>query len=989
MLSHSIGEHIHPILRIEFGGQPVEIPAGIGLESARHFSPHTHDTSGTLHVGEGPISGIDPLGSDPRLTTLEDFFDVWRTTNTGTPASNPNAFFSSGRILDRFADATHVVLMTVNGQANSEYENYSPHDGDQIVISYSQLGLVDPPQGVTLRNESDTGADNDDGVTRKNDTAGNELRFDVSGVTAGAVVKLLVDDTLVGQATASDSTVAVVTNGTFALADGTHAVTATQTINGVESQPSSILSILVDASVPTFSSTPITTASVGDAYSYDAQSSEEGTPGRTYLLANPPAGMTIHQDTGVISWTPSVAQIGNVNVTVQAVDAAGNTGTQAFTVAVTTSNDPPVATDDTGATDEDTLLSVVAPGVLSNDTDPDADDTLTVTVFDAASTRGAAVVVAANGGYTYDPRTSAQLGALNAGQTVEDTFTYTVSDGQGGQDVATVRITVTGRADAPPPAASVADVSTAEGNSGQTNLVFTVTLSAAATNPITINFATQNVSATAGTDYTLTSGTLTFAIGETSKTINVPILGDNTDEPNETFELNLSAPVNATLADAQGTGTITDDDPQPTVSIAGATIAEGDSGTVNATLTVTLTNPSSQTVTVAYQTQNGTATAPGDYTTSAGTVTFAAGETSKSITVPIAVDAVTESSENFKVVLTAPTNATLGTAEGTVTITDDDAAGTLQFSATSYTVAEADGTATITVTRTSGDAQGVTVQFATSNGTAISGSDYTTASGALTFAAGETQKTFTVPILIDAVLEQEETLTLSLSAPGGGATLGTPATATLRITEIQETPEATLVEQAYDDLLGRAPEDAGLQFYVDRLKDGRMNEFQMGAAMQNSIEYRTRRLQSMYQKYLGRAADAVGLAAFINNLTVGGTWDSVRATFLGSSEYYRRNGGSTAGFLSAIYRDVLGRGIDPVGQREFSRMLRNDSRDDVARRLLASDEARDKQVTVIYDELLGRSGSAGEVNFYSDLLARGTMETQVVAAFMASPEYAR
>jgi VCBS repeat-containing protein len=845
------------------------------------------------------------------------------------------------------------------------------------------------PTGIDLLPEADSGGSNTDNLTNFNNAdAARALRLSVSGVTPNATVNVFASSTLIGSGIASGSTVTIVTNGTVALPDGAASLTATQTIGSTASDPSPALALTIDAAVPTFSSTAVTAASVGEAYSYNAETSEEGFVGLTYLLSSPPAGMTIDQNSGVISWTPTAAQLGNVNVTVQAVDAAGNTGAQAFTVVVTTENDPPVALDDTGATDEDTALSVAAPGVLSNDTDPDANTALTVTAFDATSTRGATVVVGANGSYTYDPRTSVELGNLAEGATLEDTFTYTVSDGQGGTDVATVRITVTGKADAPPPTISVGDATIAEGNSGTTNLVFTVTLSAAATNVVTVNYATANVTATSGVDYTATTGTLTFAVGETSKTISVPITGDTVDEPNETFELNLSAPVNATLADSQATGTITDDDAAPTISITPTTtVTEGDSGTVNATLTVTLSNASSQSVTVAYTTQNGTAVAPGDYTTTSGTLTFAPGETSKTITVPIAVDNATESSENFKVVLSAPTNATLGTAEGTVTITDDDGPGTVQFSSSTYTVDESAGTITITVTRTGGDAAGVTVQYATSNGTAIAGSDYTTTSGTLTFAAGETSKTFTIPILVDAVLEQNETLNLTLSSPGGGGTLGTPATATLSITEIQETPEEEIVNQAYEDLLGREAEAAGLKFYADQLDDGRMNEFQMATAIQNSPEYRTRQLQSMYQKYLGRTADATGLAAHMSYLSSGGTWDGIRTTFMASNEYYRRAGGTDAGFLSAIYRDVLGRAIDAVGQREFSNLLEDTSRETVVKRLLASDEANDKKVAAVYDELLGRSANAAEIDFYSSLLARGAKEDQIISAFVASDEY--
>jgi len=166
-----------------------------------------------------------------------------------------------------------------------------------------------------------------------------------------------------------------------------------------------------------------------------------------------------------------------------------------------------------------------------------------------------------------------------------------------------------------------------------------------------------------------------------------------------------------------------------------------------------------------------------------------------------------------------------------------------------------------------------------------------------------------------------------------------------------------------------------------------MNEFQMATAMQNSIEYRTRQIQAMYQKYLGRGSDTAGLSAHLTYLAAGGTWDGLRTTFLGSNEYYRRAGGSANAFLAALYRDVMGRAIDPVGQSEFGRLLRNEDRDTVAKRLLATDEAQNKKVTDIYDALLDRSASAGEVDFYADLLSRGMREEQVVSAFVASPEY--
>ena len=115
----------------------------------------------------------------------------------------------------------------------------------------------------------------------------------------------------------------------------------------------------------------------------------------------------------------------------------------------------------------------------------------------------------------------------------------------------------------PLPTLSINDVTVTEGNTGSVNAVFTVTLSAASTQQVTVDYATANGTATAGIDYTATSGTLTFAAGQTSRTITVPVLGGTVAESTETFVVNLSNPVNATIADGQGQGTILDNDGGP------------------------------------------------------------------------------------------------------------------------------------------------------------------------------------------------------------------------------------------------------------------------------------------------------------------------------------------------------------------------------------------------------------------------------------------
>jgi hypothetical protein len=222
---------------------------------------------------------------------------------------------------------------------------------------------------------------------------------------------------------------------------------------------------------------------------------------------------------------------------------------------------------------------------------------------------------------------------------------------------------------------SVADVSSTEGHSGATSAVFTVRLLPAASGTVTVSYSTANGTATAGSDYTATSGTLTFAAGETSKTVAVPVLGDTVDESNETFYLNLTGPTGATISDGQATGTIVDDDlPLPTLSIGDATVTEGQAGATSAAFTVSLSAASPQAVTVSYATANGTATAGSDYVAQAGNLTFTAGQTTKTIAVVVNGDTAVEPNETFAVNLASPVGATITDAQGQGTITNDDAA---------------------------------------------------------------------------------------------------------------------------------------------------------------------------------------------------------------------------------------------------------------------------------------------------------------------------
>jgi parallel beta-helix repeat protein len=227
------------------------------------------------------------------------------------------------------------------------------------------------------------------------------------------------------------------------------------------------------------------------------------------------------------------------------------------------------------------------------------------------------------------------------------------------------------RAGAPLPTLAIADTSVTEGNAGTAPASFTVTLSAAAAQNVTVAYATANGTATAPSDYTAASGTVTFTPGQTTRSVAVSVLGDTVLEPNETFTVSLSAPSGATVADGQATGTIQNDD-LPTLSIDDTSALEGNAGTTPASFAVRLSAAAAQNVTVAFATANGTAAAPADYAALSGTITFPPGTTARAVAVSVAGDVLVEGDEAFTVALSAPAGATLADGQATGTIVDDD-----------------------------------------------------------------------------------------------------------------------------------------------------------------------------------------------------------------------------------------------------------------------------------------------------------------------------
>jgi hypothetical protein len=242
-------------------------------------------------------------------------------------------------------------------------------------------------------------------------------------------------------------------------------------------------------------------------------------------------------------------------------------------------------------------------------------------------------------------------------------------------------------------------------------------------------------------------------------------------------------------------------------------------------------------VTANYATADGTATAPSDYQSGSGAVTFTPGQVTQTVAVTINGDQSFEPNETLFVNLSNPVNATISDNQGQGTILNDDAlGGFLSFSSATYSVNESAGFVTITVNRTNDISRAATVDYATddtgapaacstlNSGLASARCDFTTASGRVSFAAGEAQKTFIVLVNRDAFAEGPESFTVNLSNPTGGALLIAPSSAAVTITDGPGGPPANLIDDAsffvrqhYHDFLNREPDAAGLSFWTNQI----------------------------------------------------------------------------------------------------------------------------------------------------------------------------
>ena len=757
-------------------------------------------------------------------------------TGTATSGTDYTAL-TSGTLTFAAGTTSQTITVSVTGDTTDE-------SNETVVVTLSNA-----TSGVSITTATGTGTITDDdpkfSINSPSVAEGNSgsvnLVFTVT-LNASSTSPLMVSYADAGTGTATSGTdYTALTSGTLTFAVGTTSQTITVSVTGDTTAETNetVVVTLSNASTGTGISIASGTGTITNddlGLRIDSPSVAEGDSGSVNLVftvtLDPVSsgqvtvnyartGGTATSGTDYTALTSGTLMFaaGDTSKTITVSVTGDTTDESDETVVVTLSNASTgvsiITASGTGTiTDDDPKFSINSPSVVEGDSSSvnlvftvtlsaSSTSQYTVNYADAGTgtaTSGTDYTAVAGGTLTFMAGTTSQTITVSVtGDTVgeaNETVVIALSNASTGASIATA--TGTGTITDNDASISIDSPSVTEGDSNSVNLTFTVTLAPAATVQVTVNYADAGTgSATSGTDYTaLTSGTLTFAAGETSKTIVVSVTGDRSDERNETVVIALSnASSGASIATANGTGTITDND-IPGFSIDSPSVAEGDSGSASLTFTVSLSPASYQQVTVNYaDAGTGTATSGTDYTAIAGgTLTFAAGETSKTIVVSVVGDRLDERNETVVITLSnASSGASIATANGTGTIANNDAPG---FSIDSPSVTEGDSSSvnlTFTVLLSEVSTLQYTVDYADAgSGTATSGTDYTAvAGGTLTFAAGETSKTIAVSVTGDTEFEADETVVLTLSNATSSASIST-ASGTGTIANDDETPSFSI-----------------------------------------------------------------------------------------------------------------------------------------------------------------------------------------------------
>ena len=312
------------------------------------------------------------------------------------------------------------------------------------------------------------------------------------------------------------------------------------------------------------------------------------------------------------------------------------------------------------------------------------------------------------------------------------------------------------------------------GDEGSGTVQIPVLLNARTMRPVTVEYAVTGGTASGrGMDYALREGTLTFARGETAKTIELEVVDDGLHEEDETVEVSLRNAKNAVLGEiAKHTYTIADNDPLPSVRFTPAVRSVGE-GAGSVTVTVELSSLTGQDVMVPFTT-GGTAAAEADYRVlTPGPLVIKAGQRSAAIEIAVIDDRVNEPAETIELAMGVPVNAVQGAAAAsTVTITDNDPEPSVAFSLKGSRGEESATPARVEAVLSSASGKTVTVDYGVTGGTASANADFVLPNGTLTFEPGETVKTIGLEVVDDSLHEGDETVEVSLgnakNATAGG-----------------------------------------------------------------------------------------------------------------------------------------------------------------------------------------------------------------------------
>jgi hypothetical protein len=744
----------------------------------------------------------------------------------GAPiSSTPPSFLPESQF---FYNNNHGLVMVEACAERLAFEFISVSDGalDSYAVGASSCDL---PEVTVTATDAVAGEPADNGL----------FTFTRTGQVGGP---LTVNYTITGTATGGSDYTAL--SGIVVIPSGQTSATVPVTVtDDTESESDETVTVTV---------APDPAYTMGTPNSGTVTITDNDPPVVTVTATDPAAGEPADNGLFTFTRTGPVAGPLTVNYTVAGSATPGSdyqtlSGSVVIPSSQTSATVPVTVTDDTEIEGDESVTVTLAPdptytiGTPNSDTVTIGDDDLPVVTVSASD--AVAGEPADNGLFTFT-RTGPVGGPLTVTYTITGSATpgsdYQTLSGSvvipSGQISATVAVTVTDDtesesdetvtvtvapdpaytigtpnsgtvtiSDNDPPVVTVTATDPAAGEPADNGL-FTFTRTGPSTGDLTVNY-TADGTATADTDYTSLSGTVTIPSGQASAAVPVNVIDDTEVEGDETVTVSLSPDSAYTIGTPNsGTVTISDDDVLPEVTVTATTDAAEPN--VDGEFTFTRSGPVGGPLTVNY-TITGTATGGSDYTALSGTVTIPSGQASAAVPVNVIDDTDIEGDETVTVTLTPDPAYTVGTPNtDTVTITDNDLP-MVTVTATDAAASEPADNGEFTVTRTGPISSPLPVTY-TITGSATPGSDYQTLSGSVVIPSGQTSATVAVTVIDDPESESDETVTVTLT-PDPAYTVGTPNSDTVTISD-NDPPVVTV--DASDAAAGE-PADNG-EFTVTR-----------------------------------------------------------------------------------------------------------------------------------------------------------------------------